>query len=107
MGPRPRERGSPGSCPGAGQHRDHAMTDDTDQARRRLGRPSAAEPLLGLEYERVAELVEGRVNATTSRAARRWLRGLADMGVVRLVRLADASGLPIEDLARELARRRA
>lgn len=72
---------------------------------RRIGRPSAAPPLLGLDYERVAELVEGRVNATTSRAARRWLRGLSDMGAVRAVRLADAAGLDLGELVRELAER--
>lgn len=72
---------------------------------RRIGRPSAAPPLLGLTYERVAEIVEGRVNVQTSRAARRWCRGLADMGAVRAVRLADAAGLDLGQLVRELARR--
>jgi hypothetical protein len=81
------------------------MSDDVDQVRRRIGRPSAAPPLLGLSYERVAELVEGRVNVQTSRAARRWCRGLADMGAVRAVRLADAAGLDLAQLVRELARR--
>lgn len=81
------------------------MSDEIDQVRRRIGRPSSAPPLLGLPYERVAELVEGRVNATTSRAARRWCRGLADMGAVRAVRLADAAGLDLGELVRELSRR--
>lgn len=84
----------------------HPPSPEADQVRRRIGRPSAAPPLLGLTYERVAELVEGRVNATTSRAARRWLRGLADMGAVRAVRLADAAGIDLGELVRELARRR-
>jgi transcriptional regulator with XRE-family HTH domain len=72
--------------------------------RQRIGRPSAAEPLCGLTYERVAELL-GEVTPQTSRQARRWLRGQSDMGVGRLVRLADASGVPLEDLARELVSR--
>ena len=94
-----------GTTQGDGQPKEHAMTADLDQVCRRIGRPSVAPPLLGLTYERVAELVEGRVNVTTSRAARRWLRGLADMGAVRAVRLADAAGLDLGDLVRELARR--
>lgn len=64
----------------------------------RRGRPTTAEPLCGLTVDQVADLLD-----ESTRSAGRWLRGQNDIGTVRLVQLADASGVPIEELAREVA----
>lgn len=82
------------------------MAPDPPPTPRRLGRPRSVPDLLGLSAPQVARHAEGQVTPTTERAARRWLTGAADMGVVRAVRLADGAGLDLAELVRELARRR-
>lgn len=82
------------------------LAPDPPRVPRPIGRPRTIQPLLGLGPEEIARHAEGEVTPSTERAARRWLTGAADMGLVRVVRVADGAGLDLAELVRELARRR-